>query len=220
LVAADLLADRYATDPPAVAALAEMVRHDRNPEVFLAAATALSRRPETIPRQSAGPVAEAGHGAVLRWRVEDDDPAIRRAALHVLGEFHGADPDVRDLVIDRVRHDGAIRVRRDALSILGERLPAGPAAHAVFVDCLDDPDWSIREAAVRVLARSYGTAAGTRDLLIRCAREHPDAGIRRLAGQALTWLPGADPEQLPAIAGPGPTGSRLVDPGRLPAVPG
>ena len=54
-------------------------------------------------------------------------------------------------------------------------------------------------ASVRALCERFGAEREIRPLLVRLASEDDDRNFRRLAGQALSWLPGADPEHLPDI---------------------
>ncbi|MEU7876337.1 hypothetical protein, partial [Dactylosporangium sp. NPDC049140] len=60
-------------------------------------------------------------------------------------------------------------------------------------------DWSVRRVAVHALGRQFGDDEAIRALFVERAQAGPDADTRRLFGQALTWLPRADPEDLPSV---------------------
>jgi HEAT repeat protein len=139
------------------------------------------------------------HRDLLAMRATGDDETVRAAALRALGESFGGDPAIRELLVEAVRRDTDLRVRREALRVLGERLYAHEEVRQVLVEMVRDGDWSIREASVRALCERFGSDVEIRRLLVTLASTDDDRNFRRLAGQALSWLPGADPEHLPDI---------------------
>jgi HEAT repeat protein len=179
----------YADDPEVREILLDRVRHDPDALVVTEAAVALV---------AAG--IDDEHRDLLALRATGDDDSVRAAALRALGESFGADPAIRELLIEAVRRDPDLPVRREALRVLGERLYAHEEVRQVLVDMVHDSDWSIREASVRALCERFGGDADLRRLLVTLASSDEDRNFRRLAGQALSWLPGADPEHLPDIA--------------------
>ncbi|MEU7876291.1 hypothetical protein, partial [Dactylosporangium sp. NPDC049140] len=59
-------------------------------------------------------------------------------------------------------------------------------------------DWSVRRVAVHALGRQFGDDEAIRALFVERAGAAPDPETGRLFEQALTWLPRADPEDLPS----------------------
>jgi hypothetical protein len=57
----------------------------------------------------------------------------------------------------------------------------------------------VRETAVRLLGERFGTNGAIRRLLVGLAGDQSDAQLRLVAGQTLSWLPGADPDQMPDL---------------------
>ena len=82
---------------------------------------------------------------------------------------------------------------------LGGELAGHPEVPGLLRELLADPDWSVRRTAVHALGRRLGTDEEVRTLFIDRAANDPDPEFRRAAGQALTWLPDADPDQLPDV---------------------
>ena len=178
----------YAGDPDIREILLARVRHDPDALVVQEAAVALV---------AAG--IDDEHRDLLALRAAGDDWSVREAAFRALGESFGGDPAIRDLLITAVRDDPALQVRREVLRVIGERLYAHEEVRQTLVDMVRDRDWSIREASVRALCERFGGDADIRGLLITLASVDDDRNFRRLAGQALSWLPDADPEYLPDI---------------------
>jgi hypothetical protein len=192
LAAVQLLVDQFTvTDPVVRDVLLDRVRLDPDPELVRHAAATLAERLGPDPEQR----------EVLLVRVADPDPGVRAVLVQVLGGWFGAGQTVRDLLTGLAVRNPDVQVRREALRVLGDHLTAHPEVRELFVDRLHDPDWSVRAAAVRVLGSRFGDDERTMSLLVGLARTDPDPGFRRLAGQALTWLPGADPDQLPDVTG-------------------
>ncbi|MBO4205170.1 HEAT repeat domain-containing protein [Micromonospora echinofusca] len=189
LVAVHLLVERFEVDATIRQLLLERVRDDPDPEVVREAAVAVVR--------SVGPDQEQCR--MLVERATGDDVPVRCVALRVLGEWFGADRTVRELLIRRATDDADVQVRREVLRVLGERLADHPEVRTLFVERLVDADWSVRGTAVLVLGLHFGPDEETRSVLAGLAHDDPDPGFRRLAGQALTWLPGADPDHLPDL---------------------
>ena len=208
-------------DDAALALIMGRVRDDANPRVREAAARALqpySAEPEVreilldrvrrdpdalVVTEASVALVAAGiddeHRDLLVVRAAGDDPTVRAAAFRALGESFGGDPAIRELLIAAVRGDDDLQVRREVLRVLGERLHAHEEVRQTLVDMVRDRDWSIREASVRALCERFGGDPDIRGLLITLASVDPDRNFRRLAGQALSWLPGADPGHLPDI---------------------
>lgn len=189
LAAVRMLVDRFGVQAEVREILLDRVRLDPDADLVRAAAVALAVHLNPEMEQC----------EVLAPRANSDDAVVRCVAVWILGEWFGGDRRVRELLIDRARRDGDVQVRRDVLRILGERLANHPEVRDLFVERLRDDDWSIRATAVRVLGTRFGADPQTRVLLTELARTDPDRGFRRLAGQALTWLPGADPDHLPEV---------------------
>ncbi|MFI6759216.1 HEAT repeat domain-containing protein [Micromonospora sp. NPDC050417] len=188
LAAVRMLVERFRGAPELATILLDRVRLDPDAELLRAAATALATHP-----------AATELGAALARRVESEEGLVRCVAVRILGDHFGAEPGVRELLLDKARHDTDVQVRREVLGVLGERLAEHPQVRALFVERLYDHDWSVRVTAVRLLGTRFGDDPETRTLLTGLARHGDDPGFRRFAGQALTWLPGADPDHLPDI---------------------
>jgi hypothetical protein len=189
LAAVQMLVDRFGMAAEVREILLDRVRSDPDADLVREAAVALADR--------LGP--EVEQCETLVKRANSDDTSIRSAAVRILGEWFGADPGVRDLLIEKARHDPAVEVRREVLRVLGEQLTEHPEVRELFVERVDDQDWSVRAAAVLVLGTRFGADERIRALLVGLARDDADPGFRRLAGQTLTWLPGADPDHLPDV---------------------
>jgi hypothetical protein len=191
LAAVQMLVKRFGVNAGVREILLERVRTDPDAELVREAAVALAAHLGTDVEQC----------EVIVTRADSDDPTIRTAAVRILGEWFGADRSIRELLIDKAEHDVDVQVRRDVLRVLGERLADHPEVRELFITRLHDQDWSVRVAAVLVIGTRFGADEQIRTLLTRLAREDPDPDFRRLAGQALTWLPGADPDHLPDVDG-------------------
>ncbi|MDG4827873.1 HEAT repeat domain-containing protein [Solwaraspora sp. WMMD1047] len=189
LAAVRLLVRHFGVDPPVRELLIDRVRVDPDPDLVREAAVKLAAHHGTDIEQC----------EVLVARATGDDATIRCVSVAILGEWFGADRHVRELLIERAGHDPDVQVRREVLRVLGERLAAHPEVRSLFVERLQDRDWSVRAATVRVLGTQFGTDRQTRTLLAELAGTDADPEFRRLAAQALTWLPGADPDHLPDV---------------------
>ncbi|MGI5146892.1 HEAT repeat domain-containing protein [Plantactinospora sp. CA-294935] len=189
LAAVRLLVQRVGVDADVREALLERIRHDPDAELVHEAAVELATRLGTDVEQC----------EVLMARATGEDPQIRTVAVRILGEHYGADRAVRELLIERAGHDKDVQVRREVLRVLGERLAEHPEVRTLFVERLRDQDWSVRAATVQALGTHFGDDHQTRELLTELARDDPDPGFRRRAGQVLTWLPDADPDHLPDV---------------------
>lgn len=191
--AAALLGELYPEDTRARETLSRLVRSDLDAAVVEAAASALAR---TAGTDTSG---ATGHVADLIERAKDDDPTIRQAALRMLGEHYAAAPWVLGVLLEAADRDENMLVRREALSTLGARLTERKGVLTAVIVSVQDPDWAVRETAVRLLGEHFGTDPGTRPLLIKLAGDPADGQLRLVAGQTLSWLPGADPEQMPTL---------------------
>jgi uncharacterized protein DUF4062/HEAT repeat protein/NACHT domain-containing protein len=189
LAAIDLLVGSADPDPVLVALFVDRAGNDPDPAAFRAAVCALVER-----YRGAAAVEE-----LLIDRAGSEDGAIRLVAVEVLGKHFGTDPQVRALLIDQARTDPDVQVRRAAVRGLGERLAGHAEVHALLRELIQDADWSVRRTAVHALGRNFGTDDDLRSLFMDRACNDPNPEFRRVASQALTWLPGADPDQLPDV---------------------
>jgi HEAT repeats len=128
------------------------------------------------PAAATGPHAETRREllVIARGLFRHEDPRIRTAAVHVLGQFD--DTDAIDLARQRMLdRDEDLRVRRESANTL-TRL-AGEAAIDDLIKLADDNDMTT--FAVRNL-RSIGTA----EVLRKVQKEHYNGYLRREAGKA------------------------------------
>ncbi|WP_433222528.1 caspase, EACC1-associated type [Dactylosporangium sp. CS-047395] len=169
--------------------LLDLVAHDPDPQVFRAAAEILGPHPGFLNTLA----------GLLMSRAAEPDPAIRRPACELLGRLFGDDERARAVLADHAEHDDDIQVRRVAVAALGATAGRHPQVRPLLVAMLDDTDWSVRRNAVHALGRQLGDDETTRALFSERARTSPDEHTRRLFGEALTWLPRADPEDLPSV---------------------
>jgi hypothetical protein len=203
--AAKLLGRLYPDDSKARDTLARLVRNDLDADVVEAAAAALAATDD------ADPAAAADHVTDLTERASGDAPETRRAALRVLGEHYASAPWVLGTLLRAARQDADPLVRREALSLLGHRFTHKEGVRARLTESVNDADWSVREAAVRILGERFGTEDDIRRLLVELAGDQTDAQLRLVAGQTLSWLPGADPDQMPTLDASGPDWTRPFD---------
>ncbi|WP_433056219.1 HEAT repeat domain-containing protein [Dactylosporangium sp. CS-033363] len=169
--------------------LLDLAANDVDPQVFRTAAESLA------PQLGA----EQTLVVLLMGRAAAPDPAIRRQACELLGRRFGDDQRVRALLIDRAEHDDDVQVRRVAVAELGASAWQHPEVRTLLGVMIDDRDWSVRRHAVHALGLRFGADETTRAVFAERAHSSPDADTRRLFGQALTWLPRADPEDLPSV---------------------
>lgn len=192
--AARLLGRLYADDDEEVRdALAVLVRDDLDADVVEAAATALART-------AADDVDAADeHAAALAERAGSDDPNVRQAAMRVLGERYAAVGSTRAILREAALHDENTLVRREALSLLVRGFTHRKGVREALNSSLKDPDWSVREAAVRLLAEHFGADSSTWQQLATLAADTTDKQLSLLAGQTLSWLPHAQPDRMPTL---------------------
>jgi len=200
LAAVETLVSGFGAEPMA-ALLLDLAGTDPDPAVFhISVSTLVEELGGSSPTSS--PTKQPGGGTrsikqLLVERAADHDGAIRLVAVKVLGDHFGADPQLRALLVDSARNDKDVQVRRAAIDRLGNRLAAQQGVRALLIELLADPDWSVRRTAVHALGRHFGADEDIRALFIDHAANDPNPDFRRLVGQALTWLPGADPDHLP-----------------------
>ncbi|WP_433064097.1 caspase, EACC1-associated type [Dactylosporangium sp. CS-033363] len=188
LAALETLVASFRPDEPAEL-LRELAAEEPDPQVFRLVAESIG--PEHIGAQALA--------ALLTIRAAAPDPAIRREACRLLGRRFADDEQVRTVLIDRAEHDDDVGVRRAAVAELGASAWPHPEVRTLLEAMVDDLDWSVRRSAVHALGQHYGDDETTRTLFAQRAQAGPDEDTRRLFDQALTWLPGADPEDLPSV---------------------
>jgi hypothetical protein len=191
--AARLLGRLYADDEEVRGALAVLVRDDLDADVVEAAATALAGAAQDDVD------AADEHAAALAERAESDDPNVRQAAMRVLGECYAAVGSTRVILRDAALHDENTLVRREALSLLVRKFTHRKGVRDALNTSLEDPDWSVREAAVRLLAEHFGADSDTWQQLATLAADTTDTQLSLLAGQTLSWLPDAQPDRMPNL---------------------
>ncbi|ROT33868.1 HEAT repeat domain-containing protein [Micromonospora sp. HM5-17] len=187
LASVRLLIQSFGIDAEVREVLLERIRLDPDPDLVREAAIQLAAQLGTDVEQC----------EVLMTRAVGEDPPVRIVAGRILGEQFGADRTVRELLIERAGNDPEVQVRREVLHVLAERLAEFPEVRTLLVERLRDHDWSVRATSLLALATHFGTDGQIRALLVNLARDDPDPGFRRRAGQVLTWLPDADPDDLP-----------------------
>jgi hypothetical protein len=187
LAAVDLLLSSFGDRIPETALLLDRAEKDPDPTVFDFAVTALVRRSaEAVPVRR-----------LLVERAADVDAVIRLVAVELLGAHFSTDPGTPELLLATARADPDIQVRRAAVGRLGAGLAHRPEVREALVEFIDDYDWSIRRTVLHALGQHFGFDEEIRSLIIDRARNDPSTEFRRLAGQTLSWLPGADPDDLP-----------------------
>jgi hypothetical protein len=169
--------------------LLDLATRDPDPLVFRTAADSL------VPGLCDGQTLTA----LLLERAVEGDPAIRRQACKVLGTRFDDDQQVRALLVDRAQRDPDVQVRRAAVARLGAASEHHPEVRDLLVEMIDDVDWSVRRSSVHALGRHFGADESIRALFAERAQSGADPDTRRLFTQALTWLPRADPEDLPTV---------------------
>jgi len=194
--AARFLGRLYADHDEVRETLAGLVRDDLDAGVVEAAGTALAGLAESDPEAAAEQV------TALVERAEGDDTSVRRAALRVLGERYAFEPWAFTTLLRAARRDDDMLVRREALTLLVARFTHRKGVHEALNASLRDPDWSVREAAVRLLAEHYRTDSRTWKQLATLAADPTDVQLSLLAGQTLSWLPDANPDRMPTLRRP------------------
>jgi hypothetical protein len=179
-------------DPALEPLLFDHARNEPDPAVFKAAAVALMNRPGT----------EDGIKALLLQRIDSVHWQIRLPAAELLGSISDADPQIRHRLVQCARVDADIQVRRVAARVLGADFAVYPDVKALLRDLIDEPDWSLRCGALQALGATFGDDPEIRTLFVDLAHHAPDLEFRKFAGQTLTWLPGANPDQLPDVIRP------------------
>jgi predicted NACHT family NTPase len=131
----------------------------------------------------------------LRHAAEDDDQAVRKAALQELARGWKDDPDTLPLLKDRAAKDDNSGVRQAALQELARGWRGDPDTLARLKErAANDSDWAVRRAATQELARGWRDDAHTlQSLKDSAANDHPGA-LRQTALQELArgWKDDAD----------------------------
>ncbi|MCM4084193.1 HEAT repeat domain-containing protein [Paractinoplanes hotanensis] len=195
--AARLLGGLYPDDAGVLEFLVGLAGTDLDAAVVEAAATALA------DACAGDEIAAADHVAVLVERAQGDDASVRRAAMWVLGERYAFMPGTFSTLLRAARLDDNQLVRREALTLLVRYFTHRKDVRKTLNESLADADFSVREAAVRLLADFFGTERSTWLQLARLAENTADPQLSLVAGQTLSWLPQADPDRMPSLRRPG-----------------
>ncbi|MEV4511278.1 HEAT repeat domain-containing protein [Dactylosporangium sp. NPDC049525] len=126
------------------------------------------------------------------------NPAVRIAAGRLLDEWWAAGTDAHAAVVWLARGDAVAAVRSAATRLVA-RHAGDPEVLRVLTDNVRDVHSEVREAAIRALCAVAAHDEAILAVVADLAAGAPDLLVRRIAGQALTWLPGADPDRLPDI---------------------
>ncbi|MFI8828034.1 HEAT repeat domain-containing protein [Streptomyces sp. NPDC053431] len=120
---------------------------------------------------------EGARAAVLRGARYDPDPQIRARTVEIVGRWRISGGDVRDLLLDRARHDGSPEVRAAALHAYG-LVHTLRVVDVAAVEVIVGRAWSDASPAVR---RAAGEALFALDALTEVAAPELLAVARRLA---------------------------------------
>lgn len=121
----------------------------------------------------------------------------------MLGERYAYEPWTFTTLLRAARRDEDMLVRREALTLLVSKFTHRKGVREALNFSLRDPDWSVREAAVRLLADHYRADSRTWKQLATLAADPTDVQLSLLAGQTLSWLPKADPDRMPTLRASG-----------------
>ncbi len=169
--------------------LTERVASDWDASVIEAAAAALQQLFPLDPAIK----------STLRSRAAGSVLDVRVPAIELLGRYFSGDSAIREWFVGIARGDeDDIAIRRAAVLALAESGGRDEQSRTLFYDLIDDSDWSVRCAVLQALGANF-CDDGLRKRLMDLAKNDRDVNFRRVAAQTLTWLPGADPEQLPDL---------------------
>ncbi|WP_250000179.1 HEAT repeat domain-containing protein [Actinoplanes sp. M2I2] len=191
--AARFLGRLYADDAEVREVLIRLVRDDLDADVVETAGTALAASAEEDPDASAEQV------TALIERAEGADPSVQLAAMRVLGECYAHERESFTTLLRAARRDEETLVRREALSLLVRKFTHRRGVREALTAGLHDPDWSVREAAVRLLAEHFRADSRTWRQLAALAADTADVRLSLLAGQTLSRLPDAEPDRMPTL---------------------
>ncbi|GIE92741.1 HEAT repeat domain-containing protein [Paractinoplanes rishiriensis] len=151
-----------------------------------------------------GPQTDEHFGARLvdRVRVAADPAVIEALALTYVDAFGPVAP-MRAALLERTKDPGS-RIRVTAVRLLGRRYTEDAEARQVLIDAVMDGDQAVRVAAAQALCRAATADHDILALVRELAANAPDPLVRAISGQALTWLPDADPARLPDLPVPEP----------------
>lgn len=176
------------TQPPLVQALLQKLS-DPDPRVRWTAAFTLSHI--DLPEPSPLPVLIENLGreeSDLRWAAAT--AVVRLAAQH---------PSVIDAML-RLACSGNAVQRRMALYCLRDLAQTGPAACAVYLACLDDPDPMVRLGSLSCLGKSRSATSAVQEKLLQVFAADPDPGVRRATAVTLGQLSASTPAVIAALS--------------------
>jgi beta-lactamase regulating signal transducer with metallopeptidase domain len=144
--------------------------------------------------------------------MEDDDVAVRRAALQVLGAIARVSQD--DAIVKSLMaklKDDDVEVRRNAAQALMASGPRAAPAVTALAAALSDGDEQVQAAALAALANIGPDAKGATEAVLTVLKS-PDASMRSLAARALGAM--QEQPQLPGgeMGMPGGFGGPAVPP--------
>lgn len=179
---------RFARTQPALVHALLQALSDPDPRVRWTAAFTLSHI--DLPAPSPLPVLTENLGheeSDLRWAAAT--AVLRLAARH---------PSVIEEMLRLARGGNAVQ-RRMALYCLRDLAQTGPAARAVYLACLEDPDPMVRLGSLSCLGKLRPAAAEVQEKLLQVFEADPDPGVRRAAAVTLGQLGNPTPAVIAAL---------------------
>jgi hypothetical protein len=172
----------------------------------------LEASPGVIAALQAGVRADRGHAQIIMSRLsrQSDDEVVAAFATAYASAL-GPGSELRDALLGHAA-DARARLRATALGLLGRWFAEDADVRRTLIDAVRDPGADVRRTAVLALCHIATEDDDVRALVTDWAANAPDDAVRGIAGQALSWLPGADPELLPDLgAKPPPSPSPSED---------
>jgi HEAT repeat protein len=180
---------RFARTQPALIEALLQKLSDLDPRVRWGAAFTLSHL--DLPEPSPLPVLieHLGHEeSDLRWAAAA--AVVRLAARH---------PLVIDATLHLARNGNSVQ-RRMALYCLRDLAHSGPAACAVYLACLDDPDPMVRLGSLSCLGKLRLASSTVQDKLLHLLAADPHLGVRRATAVTLGYLRAPTPAVIAALS--------------------